>query len=323
MYDKPLTITPNRPTAMNILDFPLEILRQILYKALMCEIEERQPYPFGRRSLPYDRPLNPFFVLEELAILEQHVWLQPSFWGREPMTRLMRVNKLFSEEVYKILWSDFALFTGGVKPNHGWNTVYWLVNNNPRALDTVRHLHISYEVMVDLREFSACQKDENAGLVLYVGSFSRLLSVRLQIRVSSPYEPVWYLPDEDQLPGPGTEETEEAKKNAVDKILHVVALCGKVNVKICWEPNYLWPGAKTIVDRCIEILGQNSELPELYQKHAISWPTRYAYVRPEYEDTINGMAHYECPPPRYGDLQCYQSPSWPLKTWPVIKRPDS
>lgn len=300
---------------MHLLDFPLEILRQILYDALMCEIEERQPYPFGRRSLPYDRPLNPFFVLEELAILEQLVWIQSSFWGREPMSRFMRVNRLFHAEVYKILWSEFSLFTAGLKPNHYWNTVHWLANHNPRALNTVKHLHVSWQLLVDAKTRENYSEEKEA-LCLYLGSFSRLLTVRFQIAIHRPY---MHLEGKARSELSRIEESKEAKDFAVSQTLQIVSLCGELDVKISWVPDPRWLEGKKIIDRCIEILGQDAALPRLHQKHLRSWPARYAYVRPEFESHENS---YDCPSPRFGAHRCEDFPRWPLENWPEIRPKD-
>ncbi|KAF2866919.1 hypothetical protein BDV95DRAFT_611212 [Massariosphaeria phaeospora] len=84
---------------LHLLSLSRETRRQILFECLMCEIENRQPYPFGRKSLPIDRHLHPVFPRTELVQLENRVWDRSSFWGKEPMTRLMRVSKQLYEEV--------------------------------------------------------------------------------------------------------------------------------------------------------------------------------------------------------------------------------
>jgi hypothetical protein len=114
----------------------METRRQTLFEALMCEIEERHPYPLGRKSLPFDRQLHPIFSRVEVVKLEKLVWGRPSFWGKEPMTRLMRVNKQLYEEVYQILWSDFALHVASLNALHETAVLDWL-ETTTRAPSTV------------------------------------------------------------------------------------------------------------------------------------------------------------------------------------------
>lgn len=161
---------------LHLLNLPLETLLQILLEALMCDIEARQPYPLGRKSLPFDRHLHPVFSREELATLEQRVWGCPSFWGKEPMTRLMRVNKQFYKEVYKILWSDFALHTAGLLANDESVILDWLDTYNLRAFDSVRHVHIRWELLVN--SLMPGWDYDRDGIMAHIKSFPGLLSVR-------------------------------------------------------------------------------------------------------------------------------------------------
>lgn len=126
----------------NFLTLPMEIRRQILIEALLSEILSRSPYPFGRHSLPYDRCILSVFSRNALYHPENdHQHVSP-FWGKEPMTRIMRVNGQLYEEVYHILWSEFAIHRA--PPDAIKHSVWmdWLRKNNPRAIPVIRHLQI-------------------------------------------------------------------------------------------------------------------------------------------------------------------------------------
>lgn len=131
-----------RNSPLHLLSLPVETRRQILSEAFIGEIEERQPYPLGRKSLPFDRPLHPIFSRNEVLKLEKQVWGQSSFWGKEPMTRIMRDSKQLYAEIYQILWSDFALHVASPNPLHGAAVLDWLDTYNPRAFEAVKHLHV-------------------------------------------------------------------------------------------------------------------------------------------------------------------------------------
>jgi hypothetical protein len=76
-----------KPSSPNLLDLPIELLRRIIWEALLSEIEERKPRPFGIRSLPFDRPLLAVIPDVDTGGAEYDTWHEPRFWGMEPMTR--------------------------------------------------------------------------------------------------------------------------------------------------------------------------------------------------------------------------------------------
>ncbi|KAF2800339.1 hypothetical protein K505DRAFT_228919 [Melanomma pulvis-pyrius CBS 109.77] len=285
---------------LHLLDLPLETLRQILFEALMCGIEARQPYPLGRKSLPFDRHLHPVFSREELATLEQRVWGCPSFWGKETMTRLMRVNKQFYEEVYKILWSDFALHTAGLLENDESVILDWLDTYNPRAFDSVRHVHIRWEVLVTSPMPDWDYYRDN--IMAYIKSFPGLLSVRFQISLQKSFSS-----EENDM--------DELKPLAVERILTLVGLLGNLDVKISWEPHPRWPDGKEIIDQCLEKLGQGQKLPLLHQQHLQSWPTEVMYINPAFKDV-----EVVCPRPSPEEMRSFFTRDWALKHWPKADR---
>lgn len=284
----------------HLLNLPLETRRQILFEALMCEIEERHPYPLGRKSLPFDRQLHPIFSRVEVVKLEKQVWGRPSFWGKEPMTRLMRANKQLYEEVYQILWSDFALHVASLNALHETAVLDWLETYNPRAFDRVRHLHIRWEFPPDSPP-SRWDYDRDR-IMRYICSFPGVVSIRFQI----------------YLYGGEDKDTAEAKSTATERILRLVALCGELDVKISWEPNSEWPGWKKIIDQCIEKIGQDQRLPPLYQEHLQSWPTERAYITPTLQNE-----RADTPPPSVEEFRSWFTPEYALQKWPKADRSKS
>ncbi|KAF2689397.1 hypothetical protein K458DRAFT_413677 [Lentithecium fluviatile CBS 122367] len=261
-----------RTEPLLLVTIPLEILRQILLEALLCEIEARQPYPFGRRSLPHDRYLNPIPCREELALHEGRVWGQSSFWGREPSTRLMRVNRLFYFEVYDILWGEFALHPAGPRPYPLSVVCERLDVHNSRVFETVRHLHFRWECWVTTRmEQDEIDVDDMVKMVGLFGEVQKRGSVRLQLLVQRDSE------KEDNM--------DVLTANGVEKIVRAATLFRErvPDVKIFWEPCSRFPGGKEIVERCVERLGQEGT-PNLLKEHLRTWSDERWYVRPDLKD---------------------------------------
>lgn len=219
----------------------------------MCEIEAPQPHSFGRRCLPFKRHLHPFFCTEERFIVEQQVWAQPMFWGKEPMTRLMRVNKLLYREAHDILWSKFALHaSAGLNPVSATVFRKWLFEHNPRAFQTVKHIHYRWSISVPRSDIDPKAMIPYAGrqltgdtLILFrhVRAFPKSCTVHFQIFIHprTNYKTNEVLPEAN---------THEAKSAAVEEIMSASGLCGSVEVTITLEPNIYvpnWPGADDIM----------------------------------------------------------------------------
>lgn len=283
----------------HLFNIPVEILRQILFEALMVEIEDRQPYPLGRASLPYDRLLHPIFSRDEMCKLEKQVWGQSSFWGREPMTRLMRVNKRIYAEVYRILWSDFALHNAAWREKKESAVVEWLERYNPRAFESVRHLHLRYSAMPQCDEGS--WDYERNTLIGFIRMFPGILSVRFQISICG-----------DRI------NTTSVQDVGVERILYLVETARQTiqsqDVKIFWEPWSMYPEGKLIVDRCIAELGQGTKLPKLHEEHLSTFPEERRYVNPAFKDV-----RAETPPPSIEEMRSYFSRDWADVHWPLSR----
>jgi hypothetical protein len=59
------------------------------------------------------------------------------------MTRLMRVNKLLYEEVYQVLYTEYAVHIEATERSSVEDWAYWLRKHNPQAIQLIRHLDTS------------------------------------------------------------------------------------------------------------------------------------------------------------------------------------
>ncbi|KAF2675823.1 hypothetical protein K458DRAFT_470125 [Lentithecium fluviatile CBS 122367] len=107
----------------HLLTLPAEIRHRILFDALISDIEGTEPHPMNHRTLPFDRHLNSTSrYWESHNMIERH-YQGKTFYGKELMSRLMLVCKQMHEEVYSILWSEFAIYRAYLTPNTkmcGW-----------------------------------------------------------------------------------------------------------------------------------------------------------------------------------------------------------
>ncbi|KAF2008177.1 hypothetical protein P154DRAFT_568997 [Amniculicola lignicola CBS 123094] len=267
LFQSEQTKTPDH-NSPHLLKLPFELREQIIYQALLAEIIDRSPYPFGTRSLPFERPLLSVFSDGELQYMEKKHWKCSAFWGKEPMTRLMRVNKKLYEEVYTTLWREFSMHLAPMNPKQHEDWVSWLQKHNPRAIQEIRHLHIRLPKIVEYRNNELdseyrqelAQAEDLRRLKEEVGSYPSLRSVTLQIYLI-------------YTSGP----SEKPAARCVKRYLQLIDACENIkagerlDVKVLYEPDSEAPWGRDIVKACQENIGQRKRTTKLLQWHLESF----------------------------------------------------
>ncbi|KAH0545450.1 hypothetical protein FGG08_000451 [Glutinoglossum americanum] len=240
------TTTAPPPAPPTLLTLPTELRLKILTQAILA-LAPTGPGPFSSFIIPFDRPVLSIISLDWQNCSQSRT--RDTYFGTEMMTRLMRVNRRIYEEVWGILYGDFAMHLAWSGPEvDKW--LDWLNEHNPRAIEMVRHLHVR------LVGYARCKSA--LGLIHYRGGrecqelvqgFPNLRSVRLQIFSVGAGDPR------------GAEGMRRAKEEAVERIMDAVKLFGPgVEVFVFCESREMTVGLE-VVRECQRRLGQRIEEP--------------------------------------------------------------
>ena len=238
-------------SSAHLLGLPTELRRNIFELALVAETSMfREPYHTIAR--PFDRPVVVVNLDGRIGIARSHDPSYGSFWGSESMTRLMRVNKLFYEEVFDIIYSTFGIYVPFWRLDKEiGHWIRWLKEHNPRALHKIRHFCI----------FSCLYGDEfalgiwsypNDQCIQIVENFGGLKSVTIQV-----------LFIESSL--------EELKKSLLPKYVDTIVAQAKswraynVRANISIDP-CSGPRGRALITEAQKRLGQRQVEPSVYDQ---------------------------------------------------------
>jgi hypothetical protein len=143
--------TPPPPSSPHITSLPSESRRNIFSFVPASEEANLLRTPYHMIFHPFDRPVVYVNFHFHLPSKYRQSYMARCRWRVEPMTRSMRVNRLFYAEVFHTIYSSFAFaFPPSIllgQPPKVWHWFKWMEDFNPRALSTIRHPSVLKEVM--------------------------------------------------------------------------------------------------------------------------------------------------------------------------------
>lgn len=208
--------------------------------------------PYHKIVQPFDRPVVVVNVDKRIKIAQSRDPSCGTFWGSESMTRLMRVNKLFYEEVFDTIYSKFGMYVAFWRLNEEtghWIT--WLKEHNPRALHKIRHFYIFSPLYGEESSFRVWSYPSDECIQI-VENFGGLKSVTIQVSFI-----------ESRL--------EELKKSLLPKWVDVIVAqveswrAFNIEAKISVDP-CSGPRGRALITEAQKMLGQRQVEPSVFDQ---------------------------------------------------------